>query len=246
MANTSTKSASTPDGSKALLLAAAIKLFSEKSFDAVGTRELTEEAGVNLASIKYHFGSKSELFLAAVSSVLAETEDEMPMKFLTSPSTSRDEALKTIGNFIVRFVSSLVKKNKHSGCRMLFRETLSDASDSSEMRDSLVTMAVTRFMAPTFKLLEAHVAVACPNNSDGDNKRIAHGIISLAVFVVTHRPFLEKMANSEIDEPETLKEKIIGVLKNSDSLLNGGGALEKHTKGVLDEISKGKIIKFQN
>ena len=37
-------------------------LFMEHGFDATGLRQITTKAGVNLAAVHYHFGSKEELF----------------------------------------------------------------------------------------------------------------------------------------------------------------------------------------
>ena len=42
--------------------AAASKLFTEKGFDAVRTRDIAEEAGINLALLNYYFRSKEKLF----------------------------------------------------------------------------------------------------------------------------------------------------------------------------------------
>lgn len=53
---------STP--SKDRILVAAEKLFSEKGYDAASLREITSEAGVNLASVNYHFRSKESLLQA--------------------------------------------------------------------------------------------------------------------------------------------------------------------------------------
>ena len=53
---------------KALILAAQ-KLFTEKGYAVVSTRELAEEANVNLGAIQYHFGSKANLFVEAVQSM---------------------------------------------------------------------------------------------------------------------------------------------------------------------------------
>ena len=41
---------------------AARKLFTEKGFDAVKTRDIAEEAGLNLALLNYYFRSKEKLF----------------------------------------------------------------------------------------------------------------------------------------------------------------------------------------
>ncbi len=46
---------------KAAVLATAERLFAELGLRAVSVRDITAEAGVNLASINYHFGSKDAL-----------------------------------------------------------------------------------------------------------------------------------------------------------------------------------------
>ena len=46
---------------KAQVFAAAERLFALHGFQKVSVRDITAEAGVNLASVNYHFGSKDEL-----------------------------------------------------------------------------------------------------------------------------------------------------------------------------------------
>jgi AcrR family transcriptional regulator len=48
-----------------IILEAAQRLFAQKGFAEVSLRELTRVAGVNLAAVHYHFGSKDGLALAA-------------------------------------------------------------------------------------------------------------------------------------------------------------------------------------
>ena len=43
------------------ILKAAARLFSEKGFDKVTTREIASAIGINSASIYYHFSSKEEI-----------------------------------------------------------------------------------------------------------------------------------------------------------------------------------------
>ena len=53
---------SEPDAAtKAAVIAAAERLFALNGFGEVSVRDITAEAGVNLASINYHFGSKDAL-----------------------------------------------------------------------------------------------------------------------------------------------------------------------------------------
>ena len=56
------------------LLDVAERLFGEKGYAAVGIREIAEQAGANIAAIKYHFGSKSDLYLQTVRRAMARRE----------------------------------------------------------------------------------------------------------------------------------------------------------------------------
>lgn len=48
------------------ILDAAERLFAEHGFAGTSHRQITAEAGVNLAAVNYHFGSKEELFVEVV------------------------------------------------------------------------------------------------------------------------------------------------------------------------------------
>jgi AcrR family transcriptional regulator len=51
---------------KQKILDTAERLFGEQGFDAISLRHIIAEAGVNLAAIHYHFGSKEDLLLEVV------------------------------------------------------------------------------------------------------------------------------------------------------------------------------------
>ena len=55
-----------PTVTKARILDAAEALFMEHGFEATSLRAITAAAGVNLAAVNYHFGSKEELFQAVL------------------------------------------------------------------------------------------------------------------------------------------------------------------------------------
>lgn len=61
-----TKSAAT----RAKILAAATKRFSDKSFDAVSVRSIARNAGVDQSLIHHYFGSKEELFDAVLGATI--------------------------------------------------------------------------------------------------------------------------------------------------------------------------------
>ena len=55
-----------PPVTKDRILDAAESLFMEHGYEATSLRAITSAAGVNLASVNYHFGSKEELFQAVL------------------------------------------------------------------------------------------------------------------------------------------------------------------------------------
>ncbi len=63
----------TSQDTKTRILDVAEELFMEHGFEATSLRQLTSAAGVNLAAVNYHFGSKEELF----QSVLTRRLDPM-------------------------------------------------------------------------------------------------------------------------------------------------------------------------
>jgi AcrR family transcriptional regulator len=61
---------------KTRLLRMAERLFAEQGFDGVSLRKLTAAAGVNLAAVNYHFGSKEGLLTAIFESRCRPMNDE--------------------------------------------------------------------------------------------------------------------------------------------------------------------------
>lgn len=57
------------EATKERIVAAAVDLFSERSFDGASTREIAARAGVTQPLLNYHFRSKDELWRAAVDSI---------------------------------------------------------------------------------------------------------------------------------------------------------------------------------
>src|SRR5688572_4058847 len=56
----------TSQDTKSRILDVAEQLFMEHGFEATSLRQLTSSAGVNLAAVNYHFGSKEDLFTAVL------------------------------------------------------------------------------------------------------------------------------------------------------------------------------------
>jgi TetR/AcrR family transcriptional regulator len=65
------------DKTRKRILAAALDLFSEVSFDGATTRDIATRAGVTQGLVNYHFHSKDELWQSSVNWLFAELNDAL-------------------------------------------------------------------------------------------------------------------------------------------------------------------------
>ncbi|MGN6693793.1 MAG: TetR/AcrR family transcriptional regulator [Aquihabitans sp.] len=62
------------DATRERILAAAVDLFADRSFEGATTREIAAVAGVSQPSLNYHFQSKDDLWRAAVGTLFAQLD----------------------------------------------------------------------------------------------------------------------------------------------------------------------------
>ncbi len=95
------------------ILAAAQKLFAEKGFDVTSVRDITTEAGCNVASVNYHFGGKDNLYLETFRSMLKFLRDQrlsvLDELMDRSPAPTLEEFLRS---FAEGFIDPLVDESR--------------------------------------------------------------------------------------------------------------------------------------
>ena len=89
---------------KERILDAAEQLFGDFGFSATSLRDITAEAGVNLASVNYHFGSK-EALLAEVFERRFAPVNERRLELLGKVETSTEQGREQVERIIRAFVS---------------------------------------------------------------------------------------------------------------------------------------------
>jgi TetR/AcrR family transcriptional regulator len=65
------------DSTRERIIAAAVDLFSERSFEGATTREIAARAGVTQPLLHYHFNSKDELWRAAIDDLFGSLRDAL-------------------------------------------------------------------------------------------------------------------------------------------------------------------------
>lgn len=86
------------------LIAAGIAMFGELGYDGASVRALTRLAGVNIAAVKYHFGSKEEFFDACVDHVSETLAVAGPRKFLPKDISAAERLSRSDAGHALRAV----------------------------------------------------------------------------------------------------------------------------------------------
>lgn len=117
------------------IIAAAREVFTKKGFAATRTRDIAEEAGINLALLNYYFGSKEKLFRIIMEEQVSEMLGNIG-PLLAQTDLTLDDKVKAIVNSYTNmllknpdlplFVLNELKVNNH-----FFQKTLENAYTSS-------------------------------------------------------------------------------------------------------------------
>jgi AcrR family transcriptional regulator len=100
------------------LLKAAQKLFSKNGFESTTVKELSDEAGVNVSLVSYHFGGKENLYRACLEQFTKERL-AATQRLLQTPH-SREELRVRLRMFIEEFATTHIENSQT--CQMIHRE----------------------------------------------------------------------------------------------------------------------------
>jgi AcrR family transcriptional regulator len=216
------------------LLKAAQRLFTERGYQAVSTRDLAEEAQVNLGAIQYHFGSKAALFVETIYSMMQGGACATGSLMLGAPARDPEEAAYRLCGFLYSFLDYLLRPKGPQACRLMFREVLGDTSRDQELLEALVTSFIRDFSGPTRDALVGKLAIINPRLSKTDLNRSANSLMGQCAFYFTHRPFAERLDGESYDDPTVFRE--IGAHICAFSL-RGLGCEEDFVKRVVSRVN---------
>ncbi len=176
------------------LLDAAEELFSAWGYAAVGIREIAERARANIAAIKYHFGSKSELYLATVRRAMSRGDAtavwDVLRPFERPGSGDPELAAITLARFIRLFLDRMLTEDKQGGprcCALMLRE----AAEPSEAIDAVVRDFVEPHQAMLMNVLR--VVAGDRPLAPAELAASATSVMSQILHYRIFRPFLDRM-----------------------------------------------------
>ena len=196
-----------PPSPRDRLLAEAMRLFGERGFDAVSTREICAAAGVNPGAIHYHFGDKDGLYREVLRLPVVELQ-HMLVGF-DRPELSLNEAIR-------RFIEPFLFDDGACSAQLFFREMQAPSAIFME--------TVARDVVPLFdrfaRLLARHAGLAEPTAAI---HQLAMGLQAMAHDYSMNRPLLN------IFHPELAADDPL-LAQACDRLADWGCALVEHER----------------
>ena len=137
------------EDTKTRILDAAERLFAERGFPAVSMRAITGKAGVNLAAVHYHFGSKQELIRSVLQRYAVPLNAER-IRLLDEIEKRAGGDVPPLEEVLGAFFEPAVRFGSRSGGNLIRLFTLAHSDPNPEMERlfySLFHEIVHRFSA---------------------------------------------------------------------------------------------------
>jgi AcrR family transcriptional regulator len=172
-----------PEDARARLLAAGLRLFAQQGYAKTSTRELAEEAQVNVASISYYFGDKAGLYRAVFTEPLGGACDDVGR--YDGAQLPLADALR---GFYAGFLEPLKQGDTARWCMKLhFREML-EPTGLCDVNEALGVAPMHRALVD---VLRRHLGLPAP---DDELDRLAICLAGLGVHLHVGRDITDQIA----------------------------------------------------
>jgi TetR/AcrR family transcriptional regulator, regulator of cefoperazone and chloramphenicol sensitivity len=189
------------EASRARLLASGLRLFAQQGFAKTSTRELAEDAGVNVASISYYFGDKAGLYRAVFFEPLGSPQDDVAR--ISAPGLSLPQAL---AGLYAGFLEPLKRGDTARLCMKLhFREML----EPTGLWQEEIAHGIRPIHEALLSVLCRHFGLA---QADDELQRLAVCICGLGVHLHVGHDVIEQLApqlNQRADALDRWSDRLV-------------------------------------
>lgn len=168
---------------KKKILTAAAKEFASKGYNGATIRDICKRAGVNVASINYHFKNKGSLYKEMFEFLFCETGGENVFERQTNGEFS--EWKDTIRRWIEMIIIDITQENPLSQCKWkIFDREMQDPSE-------IFPNIYEAFMRPSLDSLASHfMKVLPPKTREEDIYLRVFSIVSNCIFYFHDRALI--------------------------------------------------------
>ncbi|WP_243925090.1 CerR family C-terminal domain-containing protein [Pseudodesulfovibrio sp. S3-i] len=176
---------------RATLIQTGARLFAQHGYSAVSMRTLATEAGVNLATVSYHFGGKAGLYQAILQEIINIRDSIVPpSREVLARMATAGENIKAKAGVVDWFIEALIRgilgRMDNVWATIIITRELAHPSD-------LYPKLEQEFFDPSFKALYTLVENSLPHGTDRDDIVIsAHGIIAIVLKLLEAHNLITK------------------------------------------------------
>jgi AcrR family transcriptional regulator len=188
------------DDARARLIDAAIELFAKKGYEGTSVRDLATAAGVNVAAVSYHFGSKDDLYHESLRACLAgcKTMKELMQVHLeaaqrTKTRKAAEEALRGCIQDFLHVLTSPEARHSH----LVMRE-------QSEGKARFEPV-IREFFQPVGIILREVILMLAPGLSLMQVFMVISGIIGQCLHIYKARVSYRVLAGVDSHSPEYIE-----------------------------------------
>ena len=163
------------DATQQRLLDAAEAIFAEKGFKAASIREISKQAGANIAAINYYFGDKERLYIEAVKFAHRGCTQGEP--FPDWPAGT--PAIDKLRDFIRVMVARMLSPQSPESLQLMMREMAHPTAACIEV--------VQEYIKPIAEKLREILAELLPEASQRQRTLSAFSIVGQCIFYRHHR-----------------------------------------------------------
>lgn len=174
------------------LLNAAGEVFGRVGFERATVREICQAAGTNIASIKYHFGGKFQLYEAVFGFWFDAAIEKFPIDLGQSDARTDRQRLRA---FVFMLLSRLMAPGKPAWHGKLIAREMADPTGVFES-------AIRSTIRPVIGQLSPIVHSICGDLPKTTLERAALSVIAQCVFYQHGRPVLERVFPHHVNHPD--------------------------------------------
>ena len=189
---------------KLALINAAGELFAEHGFEGTSIRAIADKAQVNIAGIKYHFGSKEALYLHTISHVFESGKNTDLEKIIEEKQLSMDDK-EGVANLILDLVICCYEDVFCSGqpdwhTKLIMQEVLHN--------DCAIEYTVDYYFRPKHKAVVDLYKKVKPESTTAEAYVWGFTLYSQIVFLMQMEKMLAVLTAESCEQSEILKESV--------------------------------------
>ena len=201
--------------SRQRLLHAAVHCFAEHGFSKTSTRQIAQQAGVNIAAISYYFEDKAGLYRAAYTEPMSSGCAKDDIALFGGSALTLEQALHGLySGFIEPLKQNILV---HQCIRLHMREMV----EPTGLWDEEIDQGIKPYQAALAKLLCRHYGV---KRVDDDITRLVVSIVALGVHMFVGRDLTLKLYPRIATTPKALDVMAERLVMYARAMIDAEGA----------------------